>query len=216
MERMAYLSRGKKCKDLGLVSVAEVAGELKGGDHSAQIEELKRQSPDFVIVHGWVGDVNASLIKQCTDHGLNSQIAVTFWGSMKSVVDMLGPDAPAFLGVTPFAFWWMDEVPMIRKIKAYTAKHYPDVTYRSQSYMLAFTSGLIFVECLRRADAAGEMNTKGLINALQTLRDFDTGGLTPPLTLQWNRFPVARMVKSNPRKGAFDTLWTWDILKYFR
>ena len=197
------------CKRLNLKLVGEVAGDIKGGDHTAQIEELKRMAPDFIILQGWVGPPNAALIKQCRDLGLKSEFVVTLWGAEKNVVEALGPDGPRFLAVSPYAYWWMEDVPMIKKIRDYSAKHYPDVKYRSLTYLVTFTSAKIFVECLRKADAAGQLNGDGLVNALQSLKDFDTGGLTPPLTIKDNRFPIARVLKSNPDKGILEPVSDW-------
>jgi branched-chain amino acid transport system substrate-binding protein len=133
----------------------------------------------------------------------------TIWGAQKSVVEKIGLDGPTFLAVSPYAYWWMDDVPMIQKLKAYTAKNYPEVTDRPLPYIVAFTAGKIFVECLRKAEAAGELNGEGLTKALQSLKDFDTGGLTPPLTIKENRFPIARVLKSNPAKGMFEPVSDW-------
>ena len=74
----------------------------------------------------------------------------TFWGATKMIVDNLGPLAEGYMAVNPYMYWWNDDVPMIKKIKAYTAKKYPNVTYRDNSYMQGFMTGLIFVECLKR------------------------------------------------------------------
>lgn len=197
------------CRNVRLELVGEAIGDIKGGDHTAQIEDLKRMNPDYVIMHGWVGPPNAALIKQCHDLGLKSQIIVTSWGAMKSVVDALGPDGPTFLGVSAYAYWWMDDVPMIRTIKAYTSKHYPEVRDRSLSYMVAFVAGQIFIECFKKADDAGQLNRDGVANALQSIKDFDTGGLTPPLTIRGNRFPIARILKSNPAKGIYEPITDW-------
>ena len=193
------------CRDFRLKLVGEAKGNIRGGDHSKQILELKRLNPDFVVMHGWVGAPTADVIKQLRDLGINSEIIVTMWSSQKSVLDKLGPDGPTFLGVSPFAYWWMDDVPMIRKLKDYTARHYTEeVQHRPLDYVVAFTSGLVFVECLRRADKAGQLNAEGLVEALNSLKAFDTGGLTPPLTIKNNRFPISRIVKANPAKGVFE------------
>jgi branched-chain amino acid transport system substrate-binding protein len=197
------------CRNLRLSLVAEVTGNIQGGDHTEQIEELKRKNPDFVIIHGWVSRANAPLIKQCHELGLKSQIVVTLWGAEKSVIEALGPDGPAFLAVSPYAYWWMEGLPALDAIKKYTTTHYPDVESRPLSYIVAFTAGKIFVECLRRAEKKGKLNGEGVVAALQTLKDFDTGGLTPPLTIKDNRFPVARVLKSNPRQGTFEPVTDW-------
>ena len=188
------------CQRLRMELVAEVVGDMRSGDHVAQIEELKLKNPDWVILHGWIGPNNAAVIKQCHDLGLKAEIVTTIWGAQKSVVEKMGSDGPTFLAVSPYAYWWMDDVPMIKKLRDYTAKNYPDVTDRPLPYIVAYTAGQIFVECLRKADTAGELNGEGLTKVLQSLKDFDTGGLTPPLTIKENRFPIARVLKSNPRK----------------
>lgn len=197
------------CKRLGLELVGEVIGNIAGGDHETQIEDLKRIGPDWVILHGWISDANVSLIKQCRDLGLNSELVTTLWDAEKSVVERLGPDAQAFLTVSPYAYWWMEDVPMIKKLRAYTSKNHPEVTDRSLAYMVAYTAGKIFVECMRKADAAGQLNGEGLTKALQSLKDFDTGGLTPPLTIKDNKFPVARVLRSNPKKGILEPVSDW-------
>ncbi len=180
------------CQRLRLELVGQVFGDIKGGDCTAQIEQLKRTKPDFVILHGWIGSQNAAVIKQCHDLGLKSEFVVTLWGATESVVEALGGNGPQFLAVSPYAYWWMEDVPMMKTIRDYTATHYPGVSHRPLDYIVAFTAGTIFVECLRRADAAGKLDGEGLIKALQSLKGFDTGGLTPPLTIRENRFPVAR------------------------
>jgi branched-chain amino acid transport system substrate-binding protein len=194
---------------LRLELVGEAVGDMKGGDHTAQIQELKLKKPDWVILHGWIGPNNAPIIKQCHDLGLNAQIITTVWGAQRSVVEKLGPDGNKFLAVSPYAYWWMEDVPMIRKLRNYAAKNYPDVTERPLPYIVAYTAGMIFVECLRKADSAGELNAEGLTKVLKSLKDFDTGGLTPPLTIRENRFPIARVLTSNPAKGIFEPVSDW-------
>jgi branched-chain amino acid transport system substrate-binding protein len=197
------------CRRLRLPLVGEVAGDFLGGDHTAQIETIKRMKPDYVIMHGWVGPANAALIQQFRDRGVDSEIIVTIWGAMKSVVDRLGPNAQSFLCVNPYAYWWMEDIPMIQTIRAYTAAHYPDTSYRPLTYMVAFTAGMIFVESLRRADVAGDLSRAGLIKALHSIKNFNTRGLTPPLRIKNNRFPIARILRSKPREGIFQPASGW-------
>jgi branched-chain amino acid transport system substrate-binding protein len=196
-------------KRLRLKLVGEAIGNMRGGDHSAQIEELKSKNPDWVILHGWIGPNNGPIIKQCHELGLKARIVTTIWGAQSSVVKILGPDGPKFLAVSPYAYWWMEDVPMIRKLRAFTAKNHPDVTERRLPYVVAFTAGQVFVECLRKADAAGQLNAKGLTKVLKSLKNFDTGGLTPPLTIKENRFPIARILESDPAKGIFAPVSDW-------
>ncbi|MFA6223394.1 MAG: ABC transporter substrate-binding protein [Desulfomonilaceae bacterium] len=197
------------CKTLKLDLVAEEVAQVGSVDVTSQVLDMKRKNPDFVIFQGFVVDPVQTVIKQCRDFGMKTQFMGTFWGASKMVVDNLGPMAEGYMAVNPYMYWWNDDVPMIKKIKAYTAKKYPKVTYRDNSYMQSFMTGLIFVECLKRADKAGELNGPGLVKALQSLKDFDSGGLSAPYTIKNNKFPVARVWKANTQKKILEPVSDW-------
>jgi len=201
------------CKTLGLDLVAEEVAQAGSVDVTSQVLDLKRKTPDFVIFQGFVVDPVPTIIKQCRDFGMKTQFMGTFWAASKMVVENLGPMAEGYMAVNPYMYWWNDDVPMIKKIKAYTAKTYPKVTYRDNSYMQGFMTGLIFVECLKRADKAGELNGPGLVKALQSLKDFDSGGLSAPYTVKNNKFPVARVWKANVEKKILEPVSDWITLE---
>ncbi len=201
------------CKTLKLDLVAEEVAQVGSVDVTSQVLDMKRKNPDFVIFQGFVVDPVQTVIKQCRDFGMKTQFMGTFWGASKMVVDNLGPMAEGYMAVNPYMYWWNDDVPMIKKIKAYTAKKYPKVTYRDNSYMQGFMTGLIFVECLKRADKAGELNGPGLVKALESLKDFDSGGLSAPYTIKNNKFPVARVWKANTQKKILEPVSDWITLE---
>jgi branched-chain amino acid transport system substrate-binding protein len=192
------------CRKLRLKLVAEEVARLGATDVTAQVQSLKEKDPDYVIFQGYVVSPVPEVIRQCRDLGMDCTFMGTFWGTTRMILSKLGPLADGYLGVSPYNFWWMDDVPMIRKIKAYNAANHPDVTYRPSFYMQGFATGLIFVECLKRADKARQLNGDGLVKALKSLKGFETGGLTAPLTINNNRFPVARVWKANADKGIFE------------
>jgi len=206
-------SARQMCKDLKLDLVAEAVAQVGAIDVTSQVLELKRKSPDYVIFQGFVVEPVGAVIKQCRDFGMQTKFMGTFWGASKMIVDNLGALAEGYMAVNPYMYWWNDDVPMIKKIKAYTAKKYPNVTYRDNSYMQGFMTGLIFVECLKRADKAGQLNGDGLVKALQSIKDFDSGGLTAPLTIKNNKFPVARVWKVNVAKKILEPVSDWMRLE---
>ena len=67
----------------------------------------------------------------------------------------------------------------------------------------------VFVECLKRADTAGELNGQGLTKALQNLKDIDTGGLMCPFTVVDNKIPYGRVYKANVKKKIFEPISNW-------
>jgi branched-chain amino acid transport system substrate-binding protein len=149
------------------------------------------------------------VIKQARDYGLKVKFMGTHWGTHKMLLDKMGPLAEGYLGVMPYAFYYQEDIPMIQKIRAWNQKHHPDVTYRPTSYMQGFLTGLVFVECLKRADKAGDLTGDGLVKALQSIKDFDVGGLMAPITVVDNKIPMGRVYKANVSKNVFEPISDW-------
>ncbi len=196
-------------KKLGLELVAEQVAQVGAVDVTSQVLDLKRKNPDYCIFQGYVAAPVGQVIKQAREYGMKTQFMGTFWGASKMLLDNLGPIAEGYMAVNPYMYWWNEDVPIIKKIREYTAKKYPDVKYRDNSYMQGFMAGLVFVECLKRADKAGKLTGEGLAEALQTLKDFDSGGLTGPVSISNNKFPVARVWKANVEKKIFEPVSDW-------
>jgi branched-chain amino acid transport system substrate-binding protein len=203
------LSGRQTCKKLGLNLVAEEVAKAGGLDVASQVLDLKRKKAEYVIFHGFVLSPVPAVIKQARDYGLKAKFMGTHWGTHKMLLDKLGPLAEGYLGVMPYAFYWQDEIPMVKKIKAWNKKHHPKVAYRPNSYMAAFFTGLVFVECLKRADKAGALNGEGLVKAMQSLKNFDVGGLMAPVTVVNNKIPMGRVYKANVSKKIFEPISDW-------
>ncbi len=197
------------CKELGLNLVAEEVAKVGGVDVASQVLDLKRKNAEYVIFQGFVLSPVPEVIKQAKDYGLKATFMGTHWGTHKMLLDKLGPLAEGYLGVMPYAFYWQDEIPMIRKIKEYNKKHHPDVEYRPSSYMQGFATGLLFIECLKRADEMGELTGDGLVNALHSLKDVDVGGLMAPVTIVDNKIPMGKVYKANVSKKIFEPISDW-------
>lgn len=194
---------------LRLNLVAEEVVPWGAKDLKEQIADLKAKDPDYVIFQGFLYEPVPQVIKACRDLGMQCKFVGTFYGSSKWLLDKLGPLAEGYLGISSYMWWWNDDVPMIKKIKDYTAKTYPDVKFRDINYMRGFMSVLIAAECMRRADKAGELNREGVAKALQTIKNFDSGGLSAPWSVRNNRFPVAKVWAANPEKGIYDAVSDW-------
>ena len=197
------------CKKLGLNLVAEEVAKVGGVDVGSQVLDLKRKKAEYVIFQGFVLSPVPAVIKQARDYGLKAKFMGTHWGTHKMLLDKMGPLAEGYLGVMPYAFYYQDDIPMIKKIRAWNQKHHPDVKYRPTSYMQGFFTGLVFVECLKRADKAGDLTGDGLVKALQSIKDFDVGGLMAPITVVNNKIPMGRVYKANVSKKVFEPISDW-------
>ena len=197
------------CKKLGLNLVAEEVAKVGGVDVASQVLDLKRKNAEYVIFQGYVLSPVPAVIKQARDYGLKVKFMGTHWGTHKMLLDKMGPLAEGYLGVMPYAFYYQDDIPMIKKIQAWNQKHHPEVTYRPTSYMQGFFTGLVFVECLKRADKAGDLTGDGLVKALQSIKNFDVGGLMAPITVVNNKIPMGRVYKANVEKKVFEPISDW-------
>jgi branched-chain amino acid transport system substrate-binding protein len=197
------------CRRLRLKLVAEEVVPLGAKDLKAQIMDLKAKNPDYVIFHGFLYAPVPQVIKACRDLGMKCKFMAGFYGSSKWMLDKLGPLAEGYMVVSPYMWWWNEDVPTIKKIRDYTAQHYPDVTFRDINYMRGFMSVLIVAECMRRADKAGNLTREGVAKALQTIKNFDSGGLSAPWSIWNNRFPVAKVWAANPEKGIYEPVSDW-------
>ncbi len=197
------------CRRLGLTLVAEETAAENAIDFVPQIKRLKEKAPDYVIIHGFFLDSVKGIGGQSHVLGFKPQFICTFWSGTKELLQRMGKAAEGLRTISPYMNWWNDDVPMIRKIRDYNKKHHPYVEFRESSYMQGFMTGLIFVECLKRADKAGQLTGEGLVGALRSLKDFDTGGLSAPVTMRNNRFPVARIWQADVDKEIFEPVSGW-------
>jgi branched-chain amino acid transport system substrate-binding protein len=198
---------------LGLKVVAEEISKVGGVDISTQILDMKRKKVDYCIFHGFVTTPIQTVIKQAKDYGLKCKFMGTFWSTEKHLLDQLGPLADEYMGVTTFSYYYEDQFPMIRKIRAWTEKHRPKYAdYRSQAYMQVFMGTTLFIESLRRADKAGTITGDSLASALASIKNFDVGGLMPPVTMKNNSVPVGKIVRGNSKTLKFDSVSGWIYL----
>jgi branched-chain amino acid transport system substrate-binding protein len=201
------------CKKMGLNLVAEEISKVGGVDISTQILDMKRKKVDYCIFHGFVVTPIQNVIKQSKDYGLKCKFLGTFWSTEKHLLDPLGSFADQYMGMTAYSYYYQDEFPMIQKIRAWTEKHHPKFAeYRSQAYMQVFMGTTLFVEALRRADRAGSLSGDSLVKAFQSIKNFDVGGLMPPVTIKNNSIPVGRIVRGNSETLKFDPVSDWISL----
>jgi branched-chain amino acid transport system substrate-binding protein len=203
---------GKKmAKQLGLRVVADLIAKVGAVDVTSQVIELKRKKPDYLIMQGFVLSPIPALLKGCRDMGVKVIPMATFWGMGKMVLDKLGPLAEGFTGVMPYTYYWYD-VPGLREMKAFNKRHHPDVKHRTTYYTQGWFTGMVFVEALRRADKAGNLSGEGLSAALASIKNWDVGGLTAPVTYKDNKIPAAKVWQANVQKKIYEPISDWIYL----
>ena len=202
----------KKAKELGVDVVAEEVTKVGAVDVTSQLLDLKRNKPDFCIFQGYVVSPIPAVITGAKDFGLDITFMGTFWAMSKMLLDKLGPDGEGYMGVMPYSYWYMDDVPMIQAMHTYNKKHYPDVTYRPNSYMQGWFTGMVFTKL---AQMCAEQNLPitgdNLKDMIPKIRDWDTGGLAGKVSFR-NTNATAMGKVFEAKGGKFTPVSDWIYL----
>jgi branched-chain amino acid transport system substrate-binding protein len=197
-------------KELGLTVSGEIMTPPGSVDVSTEVIKLRRAAPDFTIFHGYVLAPIPEFITQAKSMGMKSRFMGTFWTMDNSMVMKMGEAAEGFMGVMPFRYYYDTEgkAPMLEKIRQMRPE------YQSTAYTQGFLTAMLFSEAARRTlDAGKELNGKNLKAALNSIRDFDTGGLIGvPISIPGNSIPVGRIYRADTKQQKMLPASDWIVL----
>ncbi len=153
---------------------------LNAKDATSQLLSMKKFNPDWA----WIGGTTASaavIIKDAAKLGLATKFICNVWGFNENLLKLAGEAAnDRAYGMAPFAMWG-DNVPgMAAALEIHKAEH-PNDTH-IVPYVQGWCAMMVMWEALKRADKAGKLSGPGLKESLETIKDFDLGGLAAPTT----------------------------------
>ncbi len=172
---IAPIKGGKEyAKELGFEILGDEDVSLKAIEANSQMLSIKNKGADF----GWIGGTTNStavILKDAKKLGLKTRFFSNIWGideSTPKLADGAEEGALVMAGSTTYGA----NVPGMTLLKEIT-KNQPQPT----PFIRGYVSMMVLVEALKRADKATNGNITGpaVKEALETFRDFDTGGLTP-------------------------------------
>lgn len=197
-------------KKLGLNVVAKLMTPPGSVDVSTEVIKLRRAAPDYTIFHGYILAPIPEFIQQGKQMGMTSQWMGTFWTMDSSTVMKMGEAGDGFMGVMPYRYYYdtSAKAPMLDKIRALRPE------YQSTAYIQGFLAAMLFVESARRClDAGKPLTGPNLKAALNSIKDFDTGGLIGvPITIKGNSIPVGRVYKADMKAQKMLPASDWIAL----
>ncbi len=197
-------------KKLGLSVPIKLMTAPGSVDVSTEVIKLRRAAPDYTIFHGYVLAPIPEFVQQGKQMGMTSRWMGTFWTMDNSTVMQMGEAGDGFMGVMPFRYYYDTEpAPMLEKIRALRPEYQPT------PYIQGFLTAMLFVEAAKRTLAAGKpLDGKNLKAALNSLKDFDTGGIIGvPITISGNSIPVGRVYKADVKAKKMVPASDWIVLK---
>ncbi|KQP49651.1 ABC transporter substrate-binding protein [Pseudorhodoferax sp. Leaf274] len=193
-------------KKLGLSVPVKIMTPAGSVDVSTEVIKLRRAAPDYTIFHGYVLAPIPEFIQQGKQQGMASKWMGTFWTMDSSTVMKMGEAGDGFMGVMPFRYYYdTEKAPMLEKIRALRPE------YQSTAYIQGFLTAMLFTEAARRTlDAGKPLDGKNLKAALNTIKDFDTGGLIgTPITISGNSIPVGRVYRADMKAQKMVAASDW-------
>ncbi len=146
-------------------------------DATSQLLTMKQKDPDFVYVNTntqWVPVV----LKDSYKLGLKTKYVINNYGLDERTPKLAGDAAEGVIGIQDVAYWG-DNVPGMKILMDYHQKHHPNDTHNSP-YMRGWLWTIIAAEGIKRA--GNNLTGEAVKRAMETLKDFDTWGITPPFT----------------------------------
>lgn len=174
---IAPIKGGKAyAKEIGFNVVGDEIVGLKAIEATSQLLSVKKKGADFA----WVGGTTPStavILKDAKKLGLTTKFLIDLWGNDESLLKLAeGAQNGRALGLQA-AVGYGAKVPGMKDIvKATKGVH------KMTHYIRGWVSMNVMAEALKRADKAGNLSGEGVKKALESLKDFNTGGLTAPIT----------------------------------
>jgi branched-chain amino acid transport system substrate-binding protein len=197
-------------KKLGLTVAIKIMTQAGSVDVSGEVIKLRRAAPDYTIFHGYILAPIPEFITQGKQQGMTTKWMGTFWTMDSSTVMKMGEAGDGFMGVMPYRYYYdtSAKAPMLDKIRQMRPE------YQSTAYIQGFLAAMLFVESAKRTlDAKKELTGKNLKAALNSIKDFDTGGLIGvPITIKGNSIPVGRVYKADMKAQRMVPASDWISL----
>jgi branched-chain amino acid transport system substrate-binding protein len=166
-------------KEIGVDVVAE---EILPGivqDATSQLLDMKQKGADYGFTQVTVTNFSV-VLRDARKLGLTTKWGTNTWGLGENLIAVAREAAEGVVGAMlnpPFG----EAVPGMQKLVEFHKKNHPNDTHDT-NYVRGWSYVMVWTEGLKRADKAGALTGEGIKTALETLKDFDVGGLASPVT----------------------------------
>ena len=199
--------------------VAKVVMALRETDATTQVLALKQAGAKYVIVQ-LAGAHIAAVLRDADKVGLDAMIIATTQGMDREPDLILGQAnganlAKRFLGVGPWAKWNETSVPGVVVMRNAVKKYdntpedkLGDVMY--SNFVQGYVNAMVLVEALKKAGP--NPNGEKIRDAMNQIKNFDTKGITPPLTFAADRHKGTNGVKIyriNVERKVYEPIGNW-------
>ena len=168
-------------------------------DATVQLTNMSRYDPDYAYITSTAMN-GAVILKNAKALGLKTKFISNIRNFEETLIELSGGAAEGTYGVHPIAPYGAP-VPGMKKVVESHEKWHPG-DKGTNVYVEGWVNILCVAEALKMADKAGNLNPKGITAAFEQFRDFETGGLAPPLTFTETDHRASMAAKIYEIKGG--------------
>jgi len=164
-------------KEVGVDLVDEEVIPTVLTDATSQLLTMQKKDPDFVYINTntqWVPVV----LKDSYKLGIKTKYVVNNYGIDERTPKLAGEAAEGVIGIQDVAYWG-ENVPGMKTLMDFNQKYHGGEAHASP-YMRGWLWVIVSVEAIKRA--GDNLTGESVKKALESLKDFDTWGITPPFT----------------------------------
>jgi branched-chain amino acid transport system substrate-binding protein len=149
-------------------------------DATSQLLTMQKAGADYAYIN--ITTTGFSIIlKDAQKLGLKTKFGSNPYGFSEALVAVARNNAEGVTGVMPHPPYGT-KVPGMQKIVDFNKGKDISSPPRDAVYVRGWASALVIAEGLKRADKAGQLNGEGIKKVLETLSNFDMGGLACNVT----------------------------------
>ena len=149
-------------------------------DATSQLLTMQKKGADYAYINVTTTGVSI-ILKDAQKLGLKTKFGSNPYGFSEALVAVAKSNAEGVTGPMPHPPYGT-KVPGMQKILDFNKGKDISSPPRDAVYVRGWASALVIAEGLKRADKAGQLNGEGIKKALETLSNFDMGGLACNVT----------------------------------
>jgi branched-chain amino acid transport system substrate-binding protein len=177
---------------------------------SSQVMSLKRKGITHILLHH-SGDNAALLLRELKKFGLKTPVFADLLSCSEDTVKLAGKASENYIGAHGVSSWY-DDTPGMKKVREITLKYRPDTDkpWRSKYYTVGWIVMMLLHEGMARAGK--NLTPDSFIQALESIKDFDTQGLCGSVTFSptgHKGFSSCRLFKADPTSGKVVPITEW-------
>ncbi len=150
-------------------------------DYTAELTQAVEQGASHIVIQN-VSSPAATLLKNVSDLGLDITVMCLNWCTNELLLELSGEASDGVIGVNPFTFP-SSGVPGLEEISGYLESEGGSLDEAGGLYVAGWLTMKVLLQGVQDTLADGnELTGENVRMALEALSDYDTGGITDPIT----------------------------------